>query len=53
MPKFNFIKTNIKEQREIERLRADVEINKAHNDYIAMMCDIDLPGAGTEESHEE
>ena len=31
------------EAREKENMKADIERNKAYNDYIAMMCDVELP----------
>ena len=43
MPKLNPIKLSIVESREIENMRADIARNKAHNDYIAMMCDVEIP----------
>lgn len=43
MPKFNPIKTTVAASREQENMKADIERNKAHNDYIAMMCDVELP----------
>ena len=43
MPKLNPMKLSIAENREIENMRADIARNKAHNDYIAMMCDVEIP----------
>ena len=43
MPKFNPMKSSVAASREQENMRADIARNKAHNDYIAMMCDIELP----------
>lgn len=43
MHKFNPIKTTVAASREQENMKADIERNKAHNDYIAMMCDVELP----------
>jgi hypothetical protein len=43
MPKFNPIKTTVAAARENENMKADIARNKAHNDYIAMMCDVELP----------
>lgn len=37
------IKTTVAEAREIDRLKAETAQNKAINDYIAMMADIELP----------
>ena len=39
------IKTTVGEAREIERLKAETAQNKANNDYIAMMADIELSGS--------
>jgi hypothetical protein len=43
MPKINPIKSSVYEAREKENMKADIERNKAYNDYIAMMCDVKLP----------
>ena len=43
MPKFNPIKTTVAAARENENMKADIARNKAHNDYIAMMCDVEIP----------
>lgn len=43
MPKLNPIKTTVAASREQENMKADIERNKAYNDYIAMMCDVELP----------
>ena len=43
MPKIKPIKLSVAEARKIENMKADIERNKAYNDYIAMMCDVELP----------
>lgn len=43
MPKFNPIKTTVAATRENENMKADIARNKAYNDYIAMMCDVEIP----------
>ena len=52
MLKINKIRKSIAEQREIERLKAEILRLRAENDYIAMMCDIDLSGAEEEDKNE-
>ena len=36
------IKITVAASRELDNLRAEVARNKANNDYIAMMCDVEL-----------
>lgn len=43
MVHFNAAKLTVAEARRFDNMTADVERNKAHNDYIAMMCDVELP----------
>lgn len=43
MPKFNPMKSSVAAVRELENIKADVARNKSYNDYIAMMCDVELP----------
>jgi hypothetical protein len=43
MLEFKPIKTTVADAREKENMRADIARNKAHNDYIAMMCDVEIP----------
>lgn len=55
MPRFNPIKTTVAEQRERENMKADIARNKAYNDYVAMMCGIEIPSNShdmEENSHE-
>lgn len=42
MVKVKKIRRSIPEQKEAERLRNEVARLRAENDYIAMMCNIDL-----------
>ena len=44
---------SLKEQREMENARAEVEKQAAYIDYIAMMSDIDLPEDTIEEDSNE
>lgn len=43
MVHFNAAKMTIAETRRFDNMTADVERNKAHTDYIAMMSDVKLP----------
>jgi hypothetical protein len=43
MVHFNAAKMTVAETRRFENMMADVERNKAHTDYIAMMNDVELP----------
>lgn len=43
MVHFNAAKMTVAETRRFDNMTSDVERNKAHNDYIAMMCDVELP----------
>lgn len=36
------IKATVAATRETENMKADIARNKAHNDYIAMMCDVEI-----------
>ena len=42
MPKYNPIKNTVAESRERENMKADIERNKAHNDYLAMMIGVEI-----------
>lgn len=48
MIEFKPIKTTVADAREKENMIADVARNKAYNDYIAMMCDVDIPETAEE-----
>ena len=43
MVNFNAAKMTVAETRRFDNMTADVERNKAHTDYIAMMSDVELP----------
>ena len=43
MVHFNAAKMTVAETRRFDNMTADVESNKAHTDYIAMMSDVELP----------
>lgn len=43
MVHFNPAKTSVADMRRFDNMIADVERNKAHTDYIAMMSDVELP----------
>lgn len=43
MVHFNAAKMTVAETRRFDNMTADVEHNKAYTDYIAMMCDVELP----------
>ena len=43
MVHFNAAKMTVAETRRFDNMTADVERNKAHADYIAMMSDVELP----------
>lgn len=49
MPRFNPIKETVQERRLRDNQRADIARNKAHVDYIAMMCDVEIPEPDAEE----
>ncbi len=49
MPKMKSAGMPVKEQRELENLRASVAQQKAQNDYIAMMCDLELSESDAED----
>ena len=40
------------ERRELDNLRAESAKNKAHTDYLAMMCDVEIPEPENEEMTE-
>ena len=40
------------ERRELDNLRAEAAKNKAHTDYLAMMCDIEIPEPENDENAE-
>ena len=43
MVQFNAAKMTVAEMRRFDNMTADVERNKAHTDYIAMMSGVELP----------
>ena len=53
MVKIRRSKMTIREQRELEYLRAEVARLKATSDYVAMMCDIEIPKADEEARYAE
>ena len=53
MPKFKSAGMPVKYRRELENLRASVAQQEAYNDYVAMMCGVELPGENSEVQDEE